>query len=174
MYLISVVTRSNTHLVREMNNNLESKQCFDFWKKISVESDLANFQDLIMAVDACFWLHNAIWISLSRFGDDRRCDFLLLIRFYVLLGAEFTCNFFVSEWKRPVVHRWICLNEKISSISSVFDGPYYRAGEREQTLSAEQSSRWEILHRLSLRASSPIWASEASLARTREQAVKPN
>ena len=29
MYLISVVTRSGTHLVREMNKNLGSKQCSD-------------------------------------------------------------------------------------------------------------------------------------------------
>ena len=30
-----------------------------------------------------------------------------------------------------------------------------------------------VIFRVSLRASSPIWASEASLARTRERAAKP-
>ena len=40
------------------------------------ESDLENFQDLIVALDACYLLHKAISISLSRrFGDDRRCNF---------------------------------------------------------------------------------------------------
>ena len=39
------------------------------------ESDLENFQDLILALDACYWLHMVISISLSRFGDDRKCDF---------------------------------------------------------------------------------------------------
>ena len=30
-----------------------------------------NFQDLIVALDACYRLHKAISRSLSRFGDDR-------------------------------------------------------------------------------------------------------
>ena len=46
-----------------------------FLKNITEESDLENFQDLILALDACYWLHKVISISLSRFGDDRRCDF---------------------------------------------------------------------------------------------------
>ena len=101
-----------------------------FLKKISVEIDLENFQDLIVALDAWFWLHRAIWISLALLGDYRRSDFSrfqrrflrfpLLRRFYVLFGAEFMSIFFVLEWKRPVVHSWICLNEKNSSISSVW------------------------------------------------------
>ena len=45
-----------------------------FLKNIE-ESDLENFQDLILALDACYWLHMVISISLSRLGDDRRCDF---------------------------------------------------------------------------------------------------
>ena len=35
---------------------------------------MENFQDLIVALDACYWPQKAISISLSRFGDDRRCD----------------------------------------------------------------------------------------------------
>ena len=46
-----------------------------FLKNITEESDLENFQDLILALDACYWLHKVISMSLSRFGDDRRCDF---------------------------------------------------------------------------------------------------
>ena len=46
-----------------------------FLKNITEESDLENFQDLILALDACYWLHKVISIGLSRFGDDRRCDF---------------------------------------------------------------------------------------------------
>ena len=45
-----------------------------FLKNITEESDLENFQDLILALDACYWLHKVISISLSRFGDDRRFD----------------------------------------------------------------------------------------------------
>ena len=45
-----------------------------FLKNITEESDLENFQDLILTSDACYWLHKVISISLSRFGDDRRCD----------------------------------------------------------------------------------------------------
>ena len=45
-----------------------------FLKNIE-ESNLENFQDLILVLDACYWLHMVISISLSRFGDDRRCDF---------------------------------------------------------------------------------------------------
>ena len=46
-----------------------------FLKNFTEESDLENFQDLILALYACYWLHMLISISLSRFGDDRRCDF---------------------------------------------------------------------------------------------------
>ena len=41
-------------------------------KDITEESDLENFQDLIAALDACYWLHKTIPISLSRFGGDDR------------------------------------------------------------------------------------------------------
>ena len=46
-----------------------------FLKNITEESDLENFQDHILALDACYFLHKVIPISLSRFTDDRRCDF---------------------------------------------------------------------------------------------------
>ena len=48
-----------------------------FLKNITEESDLENFQDLILAlyIDASYWLHKVIPTSLSRFKDDRRCDF---------------------------------------------------------------------------------------------------
>ena len=51
------------------------KVLLPFLKNITEESDLENFQDLILALDACYWLHMVISISLSRFEDDRRCDF---------------------------------------------------------------------------------------------------
>ena len=40
-------------------------------KNITEEGDLENFQDLMVPLDACYWLHKAISI---RYGDDRRCD----------------------------------------------------------------------------------------------------
>ena len=47
------------------------KTLLPFPKNITEESDFENFQDLIVALDACYWLHKAISRSLSRFGDDR-------------------------------------------------------------------------------------------------------
>ena len=62
--------------MREMNQNPGSKTLLPFLKNITEESDLENFQDLILVLDACYWFHKVISISLSRFGDDRsRCDF---------------------------------------------------------------------------------------------------
>ena len=51
------------------------KTLLPFLKNITEESDLENSQDLIVASDACYWLHKVISISLSRFRDDQRCDF---------------------------------------------------------------------------------------------------
>ena len=59
-----------------MNQNTASYS-IPFLKNIKEESDLENFYDLIVALDACYWLHKEISISLSRFGDDRRYDFSL-------------------------------------------------------------------------------------------------
>ena len=71
------MTRSSSHLVRD-ESNPEIKTLLPFLKNITKESDLENFQDLtvaivLVALDACYYLHKAIPISLSRFGDDRRC-----------------------------------------------------------------------------------------------------
>ena len=51
------------------------KTLLPFLKNITEESDLENFEDLILALDACYLLHKVISISLLRFGEDRRCDF---------------------------------------------------------------------------------------------------
>ena len=51
------------------------KTLLPFLKNITEESDLKNSHDLIVASDACYWLHKVISISLSRFRDDQRCDF---------------------------------------------------------------------------------------------------
>ena len=52
-------------------SNQGIKTLLPFLKNITEESDLENFQDLIVALDACYWLHKTISRSLSRFGDDR-------------------------------------------------------------------------------------------------------
>ena len=62
----SIVTRSSSHLVRDMNQTQGSKRCFLFWKILRKRA--------IVALDACYLLHKAISISLSRFGDDRMYD----------------------------------------------------------------------------------------------------
>ena len=62
--------------MREMDQTRDqSSASFPELKNITEESDLENFQDLKLALYACYWLHMVISISLSRFGDDRRCDF---------------------------------------------------------------------------------------------------
>ena len=50
------------------------KTLLPFLKNITEESNLENFQDLIVALDACYWLHKTISISLSRFDRRRSCD----------------------------------------------------------------------------------------------------
>ena len=47
------------------------KTLLPFPKNITQESDFEKFQNLIVALDACYWLHKTISRSLSRFGDDR-------------------------------------------------------------------------------------------------------
>ena len=74
--------------MREMNQNPESKYSFSE-KNITEESELEDFEDLIVVLDACYWLHKAISISSSRL----RGDFLLFRRFHVLFGAVFICIF---------------------------------------------------------------------------------
>ena len=70
--LISIVTRSSSHLVLKRNeSNPGIKTLLPFPRNITEESDFENFQDLIVALDACYWLHKTISRSLSRFGDDR-------------------------------------------------------------------------------------------------------
>ena len=51
------------------------KTLLPFLKNITEESDLENSQDLIVASDACYWLHKVISISLSLFRDDQRYHF---------------------------------------------------------------------------------------------------
>ena len=59
--------------LKRNESNPGIKTLLPFPKITTEESDFENFQDLIVALDACYWLHKAISIGLSRFGDDRRC-----------------------------------------------------------------------------------------------------
>ena len=43
----------------------EIKTLLPFLKNITEESDLENFQDLILALDACYWLQKVVSTSLS-------------------------------------------------------------------------------------------------------------
>ena len=55
---------------------------------------MENFQDLILALDACYWLHKVISISLSRFRDDQRCDFRWQFpAFQKILGTVLCCAY---------------------------------------------------------------------------------
>ena len=47
------------------------KTLLPFPKNITGERDFENFQDLIVGLDACYWLHKTISRSLSRLGDER-------------------------------------------------------------------------------------------------------
>ena len=57
------------------------KTLLPFLKSITEESDLENFQYLILALDACYWFHKVISISLSETieaGGILGGDFVLL------------------------------------------------------------------------------------------------
>ena len=70
MCLISIVTRSNSHLVREMNQNPGSTHCFILWKTLQ-RRGFGEFSRSHTAFDAFYWLHKVISISLSRFGEAK-------------------------------------------------------------------------------------------------------
>ena len=54
-----------------MRVNMGVKTLLPFLKSVTDESNLDNFKDVTAAVDASCWLHKAISLSFSRFGDDR-------------------------------------------------------------------------------------------------------
>ena len=127
------------------------KTLLPFLKNITEESDLENFQDFIVALDACYWLHKAISISMSRFGDDRRCDPADFKRRFpasqkILCTVQFVCIFLSqSEIDLQFIPAWICLTKKNSSISCVciFDGLYYRA--RRSSASKQQGEKSSLI-----------------------------
>ena len=105
------------------------KTLLPFLKNITEESDLENFQDLILALDACYWLHKVISISLSRF--ERRSKpvrFLAVIScfsedfMYCLVLCLYVYFYLRRVWKRSVAHTWICLNKKFVHLIVTFDG----------------------------------------------------
>ena len=55
---------------KKNESNPGIKTLLPFPKNNTKDSNLENFQDLIVALDA-YWLHKTTSISLSRFGDDR-------------------------------------------------------------------------------------------------------
>ena len=63
--------RDTVEFCKRDESNPAIKTLLPFLKNFTEESDLENFQDLIVVLDACYWLHKTISISLSRFGDDR-------------------------------------------------------------------------------------------------------
>ena len=123
-------------------------------KNITEESELEDFEDLIMALDACYWLHKAISVSSSRFGEDRRSDFSrlrgdfpLLRRFHVLFGAVFICIFLsLSERDLYFIPGFASMRKKGRPLA-LFDGLYFLLPGKEG--GARSRARWEILHRLS-------------------------
>ena len=52
-----------------------------FLKNITEESDLENFQDLIVALDACYWLHKKIRDSETIVRSSRLMSSLLRSRY---------------------------------------------------------------------------------------------
>lgn len=92
------------------------KTLLPFLRNVTEESSLDDFRDLIAAVDASCWLHKAIASSLSRFGDERRCDFsritdMQLGSFSVVFVVQMLM-FFILGRKRYVVPTWICSSPK--------------------------------------------------------------
>ena len=115
--------------------------------------------------NACYWLHKAISMSLSWFGDDRRSILSILRSFF---SEDFMYCFvhmyiiFISEWKRSVVHTWICLSKNIHPLVVfiyLMDFTTGKEGEREQT------AGWEIVSHSNLFSSTSLYyfASSARL-----------
>ena len=46
------------------------KTLLPFLKSVTDEINLDHFKDITAAVDASCWLHKALSLSLSQFGDD--------------------------------------------------------------------------------------------------------
>ena len=89
-----------------------------FLKNITEESDLENFQDLIVALDACYLLHKAISASLSPFGDDGRCDFS---RFEAAISC-FSEDFMYCLALSLYVYFYLRVKELCSSYLNLFPG----------------------------------------------------
>ena len=89
-----------------------------FLKNITEESDLENFQDLIVALDACYLLHKAISTSLSPFGDDLRCDFS---RFEAAISC-FSEDFMYCLALSLYVYFYLRVKELCSSYLNLFPG----------------------------------------------------
>ena len=121
------------------------KTLLPFLKNITEESDLENFQDLILALDACYWLHKVISISLSLSGDYRRCDFS---RFYEAISC-FSEDFrywlalclyvyFYLRRVKEICSSYLdfCSNKIFVHLKVTFDRLYYRvrreSGNKEQ------------------------------------------
>ena len=90
------------------------------------ESDLKNFQDLMLALDACYWLHNTISLSLSRFEDDPKGEMLTDSCFSEDLMYSLVLCLYVYFYLRVkviyVVHISICFDKKIRPFIVIFDG----------------------------------------------------
>ena len=95
----------------------------------------------IVALDACYWLHKAISISLSLFGDDRRCPVsgscaTWLRRYLVTHTAWFVCMY--------VFHRiWLDLDLTLIMFVPRNRG-YYVCSlsiEKEKKIKHEEHSR---------------------------------
>lgn len=65
------------------------KTLLPFLKDVTENSYLDSFKGLVAAVDASCWLHKAIAISYSQFGDDRRWELLIWKFYYVLICIAF-------------------------------------------------------------------------------------
>ena len=91
MCLISIVTRSNSHLVREMNQNPGSTHCFILWKTLQ-RRGFGEFSRSHTALDAFYWLHKVISISLSRFGEAKVPFSLCLYVYFSLRRVKEICS----------------------------------------------------------------------------------
>ena len=61
-----------------------------FLKVITKDSNLANFNSLVTAVDASCWIHKAISLSYYRLGDNRRWKFFMFILITILVLCAVT------------------------------------------------------------------------------------
>ena len=129
MCLISIVTRSSSHLVREIKIKIRDQNTASFSEKHYGGERFGEFSGshtglrcLLLASQGNFNKFIAIrrqskpvrfYAAISCFSEDFMYCLMLCLHVYFYLRRV---------WKRSVAHTWICLNKKFVHLIGTFDG----------------------------------------------------